>query len=194
MTEPGLVVLFPAMLDLRGRSVLVVGGGRIAARKAAALVESGAEVTCVAPVIGDEVRALGVRTLERGYRPGEVAHGYWLVFVATDDPTVQRQVYDDGVAHRVWVNAADDPSNCSFILPAVHRDGPVVVAVSTSGAAPALASWLRSRLAGAVPANIAGIAEELAERRAAVRRDGRSTEDIDWVPIIEAMVEAPVKW
>ena len=176
------------MLDVAGRAVLVVGGGRVASRKAAALVEAGAKLTCVAPLIGEEMRALGVEIQSRPYRRGEVADGYWLVFVATDDPVVQREVFDDGVAHRVWVNAADDPENCSFILPAVHRDGPVVVAVSTSGAAPALASWLRDRLAGALPADVARLAEELAARRAQVQAAGRSTEEIDWRPIIEALV------
>ena len=113
--------MFPAMLDLRNRPVLVVGGGKIASRKAAALVAAGAKVTCVAPQVADEMRALGVTVHERPYVAGEAADGYWLVTVATDDPAVQRLVFEDGEQHRVWVNAADDPSNCSFILPAVLR-------------------------------------------------------------------------
>ena len=176
------------MLDLRNRPVLVVGGGKIASRKAAALVAAGAKVTCVAPQVADEMRALGVTVHERPYVAGEAADGYWLVTVATDDPAVQRLVFEDGEQHRVWVNAADDPSNCSFILPAVHRDGPVVVAVSTSGVAPALASWLRNRVTDALPADVVGLSAALAAERAKVHDAGESTETVDWRPIIERLV------
>ena len=80
---------------------------------------------------------------ERPYRRGEVA-GYRLAVAATGDPAVNRAVFEDGESAGVWVNSADDPASCSFILPAIARQGPVSVAVSTSGFSPALASWLKA--------------------------------------------------
>ena len=76
---------------------------------------------------------------------GDVA-GYRLVVAATDDPAVNRAVFDDGEAAGVWVNSADDPASCSFTLPAVVRRGPIMVTVSTGGHSPALASWLRTHV------------------------------------------------
>jgi uroporphyrin-III C-methyltransferase/precorrin-2 dehydrogenase/sirohydrochlorin ferrochelatase len=113
----------------------------------------------------------------------------WLVVTATDDAVVQQAVFDAGTARRIWVNAADDPTRCSFILPAVHRNGSVIVAVSTSGSSPALAGWLRTRLAAALPSRINEIAQSLAGRRAQMRARGESTESFDWRPIIEQLVK-----
>src|ERR671925_640637 len=116
--------LYPVGLIVEGRRVLVVGGGKVAADKVRNLVACGADVHVVAIEIGDEVRALGVQCDERAYRRGEAAD-YRLVIAATDDPSVNAAVHDDAEAAGVWVNAADDPANCTFTLPAVLRRGPV---------------------------------------------------------------------
>ena len=174
---------YPVNLVVAGRRCLVVGGGRVAARKAAGLVACGADVTVVAPEVAPETAALAVRIERRCYRRGEVA-GYRLVIAATGDPEVNQAVFDDGEAAGVWVNAADDPERCSVTLPAVVRRGPVTVTASTGGTSPALASWLRQRLAAELPAELAELAEVLARRRAALHAEGRSTEGIDWPSII----------
>lgn len=179
--------MYPVVLDVRGRRVLVVGGGAVAARKAEALVAEGADVLVVAPDVSDAVARLPVRVERRRYRADDM-DDCWLVVTATDDPAVQQQVFDDGRRRHTWVNAADDPQRCSFILPAVHRDGPVIVAVSTSGTSPALAGWLRDRCRDVLPAGIASIAEELGRQRAGVRATGRSTEGLDWGAEIERLV------
>ena len=140
--------LFPVGLVVAGRRCLVVGGGRIAARKVAQLVACGADVTVVAPDVvplaGRPAR--GRRRSAAATGAGEAA-GYRLVITATGDPAVDQAVFDDAEAAGVWVNAADDPARCSFTLPAVTRQGPVTVAVATDGTSPALAAWLRDRLA-----------------------------------------------
>ena len=83
----------------------------------------------VAPRVGDEVRALeGVTWEERPYRDDEVAD-YLLAITATDDPRTNRQVFTEGEAHGVWVNSADDPTNCTFTLPARIRRGDLLVTV-----------------------------------------------------------------
>lgn len=173
--------VYPVALLLRGRRCLVVGGGHVAERKASGLLASGAEVHVVATEVHPVMNQLpGLASLEeRPYRDGEAA-GYWLVVAATGDPVVNQAIYDDGQAAKVWVNSADDPERCSFILPAVARQGPVTVAVSTAGSSPALASWLKAQFAAQMGPELAELAELLAEARAKLKAQGRSTEDVDW--------------
>ena len=83
------------------------------------------------------------------------------------------------------MNSADDPASCSYILPAVARQGPVSVAVSTSGYSPALASWLKGHAAEQMGPELAELAELLAEARSKLKAQGRSTEDIDWRPSLD---------
>jgi siroheme synthase (precorrin-2 oxidase/ferrochelatase) len=158
--------VYPVALLLGGRRCLVVGGGAIAERKASGLIAAGAEVHVVASEVRPPMRALsGLASVEeRPYRPGEAGG------------------YDDGEAARVWVNSADDPDRCSFILPAVARQGPVTVAISTSGYSPALASWLKAEFASQMGPELAELAELLADARARLKAMGRSTEDVDWRP------------
>lgn len=181
---------YPVFLDLAGVRVLVVGGGRVALRKAGGLAEAGAAVTVVAPEVVAELAALAVEVERRAYAAGE-AGGYQLVITATDDPSVNAQVAADATAARVWVNSADDPDNCSFILPAIARRGPVTVAVSTGGASPALAGHLRTQIEQDVltPA-VEGAARELASQRAEIHAAGGSTEDVPWAERVRAALDA----
>ena len=180
--------LYPVNLVVAGRRCLVVGGGRVAARKAEGLASCRADVQVVATRVGPEVRALaaaGVRWDERPYERGEAA-AYRLVVTATGLPEVDAAVSGDAEAAGVWVNSADDPANCSFTLPAVVRRGPVVVAVSTGGHSPALATWLKERLAGEIGPEYEILAALLSAERDAVRAAGRSTEDVDWRKALES--------
>jgi siroheme synthase-like protein len=180
---------YPVNLVVTGRKCLVVGGGRVALRKVASLVECGALVTVVAPVVIPAIEALGVTIVRRPYRRDEV-DGYWLAITATDDPAVNQAVFDDGVAHRVWVNSADDPERCSFTLPAVVRHDPVLVTASTGGTAPALAAWLRRRLEAEIGPELAEVARRVSAERDRVHAAGGSTEGIDWDAVIEAYLAA----
>jgi siroheme synthase-like protein len=197
--------LYPVALVVEGRRCLVVGGGPIATHKAEGLLHCRAAVTVVAPQITSRLRLLadeavresangsGQPTLpspagslvleERRYRSGEAAD-FRLVVTATGDPDVDRAVAADAEAAGVWVNSADDVDNCTFLLPAVHRDGDVTVAVSTGGASPALAGWLRDRAAAALGQEAGNLAVLLDEARRRVRAEGRSTESTDWSAIL----------
>ena len=179
-------------LDLHGVDVLVVGAGPIAARKVDGLSAAGAAVRVVAPSVSaamqEHIDGGRVRTVEaRPYRPGDL-DGARLVVTATGDPEVDDAVAVDASARGVWVNAADRPSACSFILPAIARNGPLSVAVSTDGASPALARRLRDLAARSLTDDVVGLAARLAAERAAVRASGRSTEDVDWSAEIDAIV------
>jgi siroheme synthase-like protein len=191
----GTAPLFPVGLVVDGRPCLVVGGGPIAARKVEQLVACGAAVTVVAPEVVPAIEALANRAeivvQRRSYERGEAA-SYRLAITATGDPLVDQQVFDDGEAGGTWVNAADDPDRCSFTLPAVVRRGPVTVAVATDGTSPALATWLRDRLAAALPADVEALAAELARRRAEVHAAHASTEGIAWRELIDELVEGRV--
>lgn len=198
-TPMGTPPLYPVGLVVSGRPCLVVGGGPVAGRKIGALVRCGAAVTVVAPEAHRAMAVLaGDGTLEeltgppidlqlRPYRRGEAA-GFRLVVTATGVAAVDRVVRLDAEAAGVWVNSADDPDNCTFLLPAVHRDGPVTVAVATGGASPALAAWLRRRVADALGPGLGDLAELLEEARGRIRARGVSTESIDWTGVLEGPV------
>jgi precorrin-2 dehydrogenase/sirohydrochlorin ferrochelatase len=176
--------LYPVNLVLDGKRCLVVGGGRVAEQKVRGLLEGGAVVHVVAlalsPVLGELARATPALTVEeRAYEPGEVA-GYWLAVTATDDTATNQRVHDDGEALRVWVNSADDPAHCSFILPARIRQGPLLVTFSTGGASPAVATWLRRRFGEEFGPEYARLITMLAAERARLKAEGRSTEGLDW--------------
>ena len=140
---------YPVLLDLRGRRSVVVGGGPIAEGKVAPLVDGGAAVTVVAPDLTAGLAALAregrFTHVARPYAPGDLEHAY-LAIAATDDPEVNHAVHAEAEAKGVLVNVVDDPPYCGFILPSILRRGDLVVAVSTSGNAPALAVRVRERL------------------------------------------------
>lgn len=150
--EPGLRTgsSFPVMLDLGQRPVLVVGGGSTAEAKVRLLLEAGAVVTVVAlrldPALANLVNRGMVRWLPRRFLATDV-DGAFFVVAATDDPEVNHAVFRAAESAGRFCNAVDDTANCSAILPSVHREDRLVVAVSTSGAAPALAVRLRQRIA-----------------------------------------------
>jgi siroheme synthase-like protein len=120
----------------------------------------------------------------RSYEKGD-ASAFRLVVTATGIPEVDGAVYTDADAAGVWANSADDMAHSSFILPAVHRDGPVTVAVSTGGLSPALASWLRTQLAAECGDGIGVLAQLLGEARARLKETGRSSELVDWRQLLD---------
>lgn len=184
--SPEAAPRYPVNLVVTGRPVLVVGGGRVAAHKAAELVRCGARVRVVAPDLCPEVQELpGVICDARPYRAGEVA-GYRLVITATDDPAVNRQVADEADAAGIWVNSADDPANCTFTLPARVRQGPLLATFSTSGRSPAVATWLRRRFGDELGPEYAVLIDLLAAERDAIKAAGRSTEGLDWQSALDS--------
>jgi uroporphyrin-III C-methyltransferase/precorrin-2 dehydrogenase/sirohydrochlorin ferrochelatase len=136
--------LFPAFLKLHGRRVVVIGGGPVAASKLAALRAAGADLVVVAPEVCEAIRTAGVAILQKRYEPADLV-GAWFV-VAAAPPEVNRLVALDAERLHVFVNAVDDPSNASVYLGGVVRRPGVTLAISTDGAAPALAGLLREAL------------------------------------------------
>jgi precorrin-2 dehydrogenase/sirohydrochlorin ferrochelatase len=174
---------YPVFLDLADRPCLVVGGGPIAEGKVEGLLAAGARVTVVSPTVTARLAgwaAEGRLThLARAYR-AEDLDGPQVVFAATDDAAVTRAVAADGRARSVWVNAADEPARCDFILPSVMRRGRLVVTVSTGGASPAAARAIREELEGYLTEEHAALVELAAEARDDLCRRGRSPGPAGW--------------
>jgi siroheme synthase-like protein len=177
------MALFPLFVELDGRPCVVLGGGAVAERKVAALLEAGAVVTVVSPVLSPALAALvavgRIAHVARPYAEGDLADAA-LAFAATDDGAVNAEVAREGRARGVWVNAADDPAHCDAILPAVFHRGPITVAVSTGGASPALARAVRERLEGALPEAYGPLGEVAATARRELRASGRRASAQDW--------------
>jgi siroheme synthase-like protein len=180
---------YPVHLVVAGRRCLVVGGGRIAARKVTALLEAGAVVVVVAPAPGEQIRELatgGALSLhQRGFAPSDL-DGTWLAFTATGDPVVDRAVADAAEAARVWLSTADDPDVGSFTAVSALRRGDLVVTVGTGGRSPALAAWLRRRLGDELGPEYATLVDIMSEARERLRAEGRPTEDADWQSALDS--------
>lgn len=145
----------PVNLDLKGQPVLVVGGGAVAQRKAELLARAQAVVSVVAPDIRGELEALanrsgGLAVRERYAAP--VLAGKTLVVAATDDEDVNAQVSRDAKSRGILVNVVDRPALCTFIFPAIVDRSPVIISVSSGGAAPVLARLVRARIETLIPA------------------------------------------
>jgi len=163
-----MTAFYPVFLDLRGRRAVVVGGGAVAEQKVRGLVAAGAHVTVVSPDVTPALGALvgrnAIEVKRRPYRRGDL-EGAWLAIAATDDRGTNGTVWAEAEQLGVPLNAVDDLEHCSFIAPAVHREGDITVAVSTAGKSPALAVRLRQRIARLVGRAEARLCELLGELR-----------------------------
>lgn len=179
--------MFPLVLDLTDRRVLVIGAGEVGARKASQLIAAGARVNVIAKevlaTLPDDVESVQ----QRAYELGDLDTAF-LVVVATGDDQVNDQIIEEARGCNLLVNVVDDPRRSNFFFTAVHRDGDVTVSVSTGGASPALAQWVRDRAAWALPRNLAAVAYQLREERATLHAKYESTEFRDWTARVEQLV------
>ncbi len=190
--------MFPVILRFDGRLAVVIGGGTVADRKVDGLLDAGARVRVIAPSVVDALRAKAdavgpdrLRVATRSYEPSDL-DGAWYVVAATGDPVVQQAVADECERRNLWCNAVDDPQRCTALLPAVHRNGDVIVAVSTGGASPTLARVLRDRIAQALPAGLGEVARTLETRRRTWQATGASTEARDWQPETDELLATEI--
>lgn len=161
--------LFPIFLDLRGKKVLIVGGGHVALRKAERLAPYGASITAVAPEFAPGFAALsGVTALECRFQPGDV-EGAALVIAATDDAELNAAVSELCAWEGIPVNVVDDLALCSFVFPALVRRGELSVGISTGGASPSAAQYIRRLVEEQVPDGFEEILDFLAARRAQLK-------------------------
>ncbi|MGH7823268.1 MAG: precorrin-2 dehydrogenase/sirohydrochlorin ferrochelatase family protein, partial [Candidatus Binatia bacterium] len=173
---PRIVSYYGVFLDLDGRSCAVVGGGEVAARKVEALLRAGARIRVIAPQampgLAARIEAGEVAHEARSFRAGDL-RGVFLAIAATDDEALNRAVAAEARALCVLVNVVDAPELSSFIAPALLERGDLQVAVSTSGAAPALAAGLRDRIAGEIGPEYAAVLRLLRRVRERLREERR---------------------
>jgi siroheme synthase-like protein len=170
--------LLPLFLNVAGRPVVLVGGGRVAAAKLQQLLAAGAEVTVVAPELCDAIRIAGAERVtlrQQAFTPADLDKA-WLV-VAAATPEVNREVAAAAEARRLFVNAVDDPANATAYLTGVVRRSGVTIAISTSGDAPALTALVREGLDALLPKDLSAWVDRARVERAAWRRDGVTMAD-----------------
>ncbi|MBY6224583.1 precorrin-2 dehydrogenase/sirohydrochlorin ferrochelatase family protein [Ferrimonas balearica] len=165
---------FPLFHDTQNLSVVVIGGGEVAARKLALWSRTEAHLTVIAPRIVPAIETLirsgRIRHLAQFYHD-EQLNGHQGVITATDDPALNRTVSEHARARGLWVNVVDDPEACSVITPAIVDRAPVVVAIGSEGGAPVLVRSLRALLEGVLPATLGRLARFIGEQRPRVMRE-----------------------
>ncbi|MGD0585854.1 MAG: bifunctional precorrin-2 dehydrogenase/sirohydrochlorin ferrochelatase [Oryzomonas sp.] len=165
-------------IDMRKRTALIVGGGKVAARKLQALRVAGAGVRIVAPAVIPEIReqeASGAVTVRIGCYETADLDGVALVVAATDDPAVNRRVAAEAGQKGILVAVADQPEAGDCHFPAILRRGGLEIAVSTGGRCPALAAEVRDAIAGVIGDDYAGLVEQLAAEREKLLTEGNGT-------------------
>ena len=163
---------FPLFFKLEGRKVLIVGGGEVALRKADLLSRAGACITILAPNISHEIRELlsdnKHELIEKNYHKSYMS-GARVIIAATDDETLNHEIYADATELNIPVNVVDTPPLCDFIFPAIIDRNPIVIGISSNGKAPVLARLLRARLETLIPQGYGKLAKLAGDFRSEVK-------------------------
>src|SRR5579885_569836 len=171
--DPVSMEYLPVFLQLRSSCAVIVGGGRVAARKAELLMRAGARVTVVAPQLHEDLRsraAAGELThVPEHFAPAHL-DGAAIAIAATGLREVNVAVSEAARERGVPLNVVDDASLSTFIFPAIIDRSPVIVAVGSAGQAPVLARWVRERIEAVLPATLGALARFMGERRKTVQR------------------------
>ncbi len=184
---------YPIFLKVEQKLCVVIGGGPVAERKITSLLEAGARVKVIAPEVTERIRTLAregkIIWEERPYRSGDLKDAF-LVIAATNNPQVQEEVFAEAEERKIFCNVVDKPALCSFIVPSVVKRGRLQIAISTSGASPALAKRLREQLEELFGPEYA----EYLELMAAWRKEilARELSEAERQKLFEQLVLAPI--
>jgi len=155
---------FPAFIKLDGKSVLVVGGGRIAGEKLDKLLDFTDNITVISPKLGRHTKELiesaGLRVIERPYEESDI-EGFDIVIVAVDDLDLQKSIYEACSRRHTLCNSVDSVDYCDFIFPSYTKKGDLTVAFSTSGVSPSVAKYLRRAIERLIPDSISDFLKEM---------------------------------
>lgn len=165
--------IFPISLKLQQQPCLIVGGGRIAYRKAVLLAKAGAVIDVIAPEIETDlleiVRASQGQYVQASFSPDIPLRPYRLVIAATNDKATNIQVFEACEAEKILVNSVDDLPHCRFMVPAIIDRSPLVVSIATNGKSPVLSRQIRTQLEASIPHGMGKLAEFSGKWRAAVK-------------------------
>ncbi|MGE4314792.1 siroheme synthase CysG [Acinetobacter sp.] len=165
--------IFPISLKLQQQPCLIVGGGRIAYRKAVLLAKAGAVIDVIAPEIENDlleiVRASQGQYVQAPFSPDIPLRDYRLVIAATNDKATNVQVFEACEAEKILVNSVDDLPHCRFMVPAIIDRSPLVVSIATNGKSPVLSRQIRTQLEASIPHGMGKLADFSGKWRAAVK-------------------------
>ena len=174
---------YPAFLNIKGKQCVVFGGGVVAEGKIAKLRDAGAKITVISPrVTADILAAVQQGHLDwqaREYRTGDL-QGAFLGIATTNVRSVNQSISEEAEELGVLLNVVDEPAQCSFIAPSIVTRGPVTVAISTSGASPALARKLREELTASPVLGWADLAGITSQARNQVKKQGLAMDPQRW--------------
>lgn len=160
---------FPFFMEIGGRPALIAGGGTVALRKIEKLLPYGPRLTVAAPDISAEIEALpGLRLLRRPFRPGDL-EGMAFAIAATADREVNRRIAALCRARSIPVNVVDDPAACTFLFPALVKRGELSIGISSGGASPSAAVFVKDRVEALLPDHIEDILDFLKAVRPGVK-------------------------
>jgi len=189
---------YPVILDLHNRPCVVIGGGMMAEEKIRALLEARALVKVIAPELTEPLANLAWKHkfewVNRVYARGDL-EGAFLAIAADMDRSRNAAIVEEAVHARVLINCLDDPPNCQFIFPSIHRQGDLVIALSTTGKCPALAVRIRQKLAadyGPEYGEFLSIVGAWRERIANLLPDFNSRRDL-WYRLVDSRAIALLK-
>jgi precorrin-2 dehydrogenase/sirohydrochlorin ferrochelatase len=155
---------FPAFLKIEGKKILIVGGGNIAYEKLEKLLDFTSDIHVIATEFSDKMLQLikekALSYEQRAYKKGDISE-VGIVIIAVDDISLQAEIYEESKEYKCLCNAVDSVAYCDFIFPSYIKEGDLTIAVSTSGASPAMAKHLRHYLQELLPENIAGFLQEM---------------------------------
>lgn len=164
---------FPIFADTQSLKVLIVGAGDVASRKLELLKRTDAEITIISPQVSSYIENEAVnkriKLLQREVTEKDICN-FDLIYLATANNDLNRKFAHLARKHGIWVNVADNPTECNFITPSIVDRGALVVAISTAGAAPVFARELRAKLESHLPNSLAPLFDFIAERRSEVQQ------------------------
>ncbi len=166
--------LYPIFFNIENRLAIVIGGGEVGYRKVKDLIDADARIKIISPEIHNGIKELKnkninrVDIIQREYQYGDI-EGASLVYSSTNDTKTNRKVFEEAEEKGIFINSVDDPENCSFYVPSLVRKGDMILAVSTSGASPAMAAKLRRILEKSIPTDIEDILASLQEARSILK-------------------------
>lgn len=170
----------------------MVGGGRVAERKAQSLANAGAKVTVISPSFTMQLKKAagkdGIKLIRRNYKAGDLK-GAYLAIAASSSKAVNKRVHNEATERDVLINVVDSPDVCSFIVPSVVERGSIIIAISTSGKAPALAKVIRKELEKIIGPEYEAFLEIIAKARAKLKAGGKKA---GGEKIIKALAASPV--
>jgi precorrin-2 dehydrogenase / sirohydrochlorin ferrochelatase len=158
------MAFFPLFIDLENKKCVVVGGGRVATRKAETLLQFAARIVVISPEITEQLEGYKEKGslvhVQRKYTEVDI-EGAFLIIAATSDRVVNEKIVEAAIKRNIFVNVADNPEKCTFIFPSVIKRDELVIGVSTSGSYPVLSKRIRKKIDEMLRSNFPGSITEL---------------------------------